>query len=587
MSRPVIWRRTWLIAAILLFVGLGLALLWGTKKTIAWLDNQQRLSERARTLTTVANAQISNWTQLMTELPACDDDGRLIENRSFSTPIPYLISPTAQHFTAALEQSNLKPDLAITALLPEPRAKPLPIRLTYREGKPFLEIIPDRLPAELTAFDFGVLAMRGKEHQDVCRLDGRLHLAASRQPPPQQPLTVFGRLGFTAGRFSLPYGTDIDPKRQTLLVSDCTNGLLQEFDFAGRLIALHGAENGRIERLSRPADVKLHDNKIYITEENGHRIRIIGRDGTAIKSIGTKKIRLRGDRANHGSNAEFNQPLGVAVDRDGLIYVVDYGNKRIQKITEDGRIIKVFGGDTLYAGRALRDPYYIDIDPETQSLFVVDRSQARIVVFDRAGRFKYEFGEKGSGATALDWPHEIQVTKDGRVFVADTNNRRIQIFHTDGTHIGSITTGPHFALPKTVAVTDDGLVFVGHLGEDAYVTVWQDPAKPSLDLKAFVGDLSRRPPLQRLALSQQADELKKNFNGTVYERFCSSCHATGAMSAPRPKIADDWSRFPRDVDTLLELARQGKGAMIPSGGCPHCSDDELREAIRFMIPEDW
>ena len=56
---------------------------------------------------------------------------------------------------------------------------------------------------------------------------------------------------------------------------------------------------------------------------------------------------------------------------------------------------------------------------------------------------------------------------------------------------------------------------------------------------------------------------------------------------PGPGNLEAWEEFPRNIDELTQLAITGNGAMISRGGCYDCTDDELEELIRYMLPKTW
>lgn len=459
------------------------------------------------------------------------------------------------------------------------------LRLENRPKAFALSFNYDLLGHEIAAYDFVALGFKSGQ---LCKFDARLYLARAPDSQQPNPLRIFGRIGMGWGRFKLPYGTDIDDARHTIVVSDCTNHLVQEFSYRGDLLRIFGGDSEVPPDLRRPSDVKIHNDKVYVVEEDGNAYRVFDRMGKYLSTHGSQLERLGKDLPSErpGEQPTFNNPLGIALDRHDDLYVVDYGNHRLLKLDPMGQVSKVIGEKEIFDGKPFNGPYYIDINDELGRIYVDDRGNDRIVVFDLDLSYLFSFGHRGSGPGELHFPHELDVAPDGRVFVADTYNKRVQIFDADGNYLDQIVTGPALGLPKTVAVSKEGLVFTGLVGRDAYMAVWIDPsAKQKADR---LGQLfSEAPEYNSQQLTTKKAIVDSTLDRTVYKRICSSCHATGAIGAPRAKIAEDWERFPRDVSVLLELARQGRGAMMPSGGCSDCSDEELSEAIRFMLPDTW
>lgn len=84
--------------------------------------------------------------------------------------------------------------------------------------------------------------------------------------------------------------------------------------------------------------------------------------------------------------------------------------------------------------------------------------------------------------------------------------------------------------------------------------------------------------------SGTADAVAEVPGETTYRRFCFSCHASGAAGAPRVGQASAWEpRVAQGMDVLLRHTIEGMPGMPPRGLCRQCSDDELRDAIGYMI----
>lgn len=71
----------------------------------------------------------------------------------------------------------------------------------------------------------------------------------------------------------------------------------------------------------------------------------------------------------------------------------------------------------------------------------------------------------------------------------------------------------------------------------------------------------------------------------TYQRFCFSCHASGAAGAPRMGDMAAWApRIEKGEDALIESTIQGiPPGMPPRGMCMQCSDEELAATVRFML----
>ncbi len=127
----------------------------------------------------------------------------------------------------------------------------------------------------------------------------------------------------------------------------------------------------------------------------------------------------------------MNQPWDVAVGPDGSIYVADTFNHRIQKLSSDGKFIKMRG--TFAQGDDPDDlwgPRGIAVTPNGNVL-VTDTGNKRVLVFDRNLNYLTQFGGAGFDAGQFDEPVGIAINAEGLVAVADTWNRRVQVFQPD------------------------------------------------------------------------------------------------------------------------------------------------------------
>ena len=153
------------------------------------------------------------------------------------------------------------------------------------------------------------------------------------------------------------------------------------------------------------------------------------------------------------------RPMGVAVDDSGQVYVVDNGNARVQKFTNTGTYLGEFGGGVLST------PWDLVID-ENLRAFVLDKDAAKVSVFEADGSLAYEFGAPGDSSGQFTSPRGIGRGGDGSIYVADSDNHRIQKFAPDGTFLtkwGAEIPGQGdgvFNSPDDVTVGPSGRVFV-------------------------------------------------------------------------------------------------------------------------------
>jgi DNA-binding beta-propeller fold protein YncE len=182
--------------------------------------------------------------------------------------------------------------------------------------------------------------------------------------------------------------------------------------------------------LNAPRAIAAGPNEdIYVADSRNHRILHIASDGSLLHEWGSFADNAAGD----APPSTFNEPWGVAVGPDGSVYVADTWNHRVQKFAEDGEPLMTWG----QYGQPLPElpeskgyfwgPRGIAVDSNGR-VFVADTGNKRIVVFDEEGNYITEFGTAGLDPGQFDEPVGVAVAEDGTVFVTDTWNQRIQSF---------------------------------------------------------------------------------------------------------------------------------------------------------------
>lgn len=179
------------------------------------------------------------------------------------------------------------------------------------------------------------------------------------------------------------------------------------------------------------------DGSIFVADGNNHRVQQFNRDGQFIAAFGVPSGSI--DNAPAG---QFNEPWDVAVAKDGTIYVADTWNHRIQKFTAQRQFVTMWGALDDTGGRAtgfegrFYGPRGIAVDADGRVL-VADTGNKRVQIFDADGQFLAQFGGGGLEPGRLDEPVGIAVDAQGNIAVADTWNGRVQVFDRDGNSIAA------------------------------------------------------------------------------------------------------------------------------------------------------
>jgi len=166
-----------------------------------------------------------------------------------------------------------------------------------------------------------------------------------------------------------------------------------------------------------------------------------------------------------GTN-QFLIPHGLAVDAQDNLWLTDVGLHQVFKMSKEGKVLLVVGE----AGVAGNDQTHFNKPTDVAvardgSFFVADGyGNARIVKFSPTGTYQFEWGGKGTEHGRFDTPHGIAIGRDQKIYVADRGNARLQVFDAAGKFLAAYA-GPEIGRPWAVDVSADGHVFVADGGD--------------------------------------------------------------------------------------------------------------------------
>ncbi|MBX7212594.1 MAG: TIGR03663 family protein [Thermoflexales bacterium] len=160
----------------------------------------------------------------------------------------------------------------------------------------------------------------------------------------------------------------------------------------------------------------------YVTDRRNDRIVLMD-------SAGNTKLTFGGEGSEPGN---FQEPWGITVDREGFVWVADTFNHRVQKFTSDGALLFSFGGGGVSqdAGQGRNTVFFGPRDIKVGGngrVYVTDTGNKRIQMFDSEGNFQGQVGGEGDGAGQFREPVGLALDAANNVYVVDTWNRRIQV----------------------------------------------------------------------------------------------------------------------------------------------------------------
>jgi sugar lactone lactonase YvrE len=250
------------------------------------------------------------------------------------------------------------------------------------------------------------------------------------------------------------------------------------------------------------------EGNLFIADTGNHRIRKVDRAGIISTVAGNGAAGFSGD-GGAATSARLNTPTDVAVDTSGNLYIADFNNRRIRKVTGEGVITTIAGNGGIWVDSDYRWLDRGDGGPATSapllftnhvaidilgSIYFSETSGfdgpgdrvrkvtpegviSTVAGTDESGGYKFPTDGVPATSVSLHWPSGIEVDAKGNVYIADPVSRRIVKVTTDGVlhfvagggtqHPGD--GGPALAAqinPHGLALDWEGNIYTADIGED-------------------------------------------------------------------------------------------------------------------------
>ncbi len=288
--------------------------------------------------------------------------------------------------------------------------------------------------------------------------------------------------------FSSPKGLDVDTAGN-VYVADADNNRIRKISstgvvstFAGSGVSGYFDAQGISAKFNNPTSVAVtNSGALYVSDTSNNRIRSIATSGMVTTFAGSG---ASGTVNGQGTSAQFNAPRALTVDASGTVYVVDYSNNRIRKITNAGLVSTLAGTGAFGAANGpgtsatFRYPAGIAVNAAGE-VFLADVTNNCIRKITTSGVTSTFSGsavrglENGQGGTMamLNGPVAVAVTATGIIYVIDDFNSCIRKITANGivtTFAGNSDPGyadgagssALFNSPKGIAVDASGAIYV-------------------------------------------------------------------------------------------------------------------------------
>jgi DNA-binding beta-propeller fold protein YncE len=178
--------------------------------------------------------------------------------------------------------------------------------------------------------------------------------------------------------------------------------------------------------LREVADVVVDSrDRVYVFNRGEHPVMIFEQDGSFVAAWG---------------EGLFTRPHGLTLGPDETLYCVDDGGHCIRKCSLDGQVLMTIGiaGQPAprHSGQPFNLPTKVAFDPKTGDLYVADGyGNARVHKYTTDGQHLFSWGEYGAERGQFNLVHSITTDSQGKVYVADRESHRVQIFDDRGNYL--------------------------------------------------------------------------------------------------------------------------------------------------------
>lgn len=208
------------------------------------------------------------------------------------------------------------------------------------------------------------------------------------------------------------------------------------------------------DALTRPVGVAVLGGSVYITDTEARVIRVYSLNGN---------YRFSFAAIEDGDNTRLGNPQHISAGPDGNIYVSDRRLRSIYVFTAEGQYLReiALNGEE----EQLWGPLGTTFDGQG-NLYATDvgiTDMHRVLVFDPQGAEIRRFGRTGTAERMTDlpgsffFPNHIAIADDGTLFVSDSNNRRVQVFDSQGNFERIIQTA---GIPRGLAIDEEDRLYV-------------------------------------------------------------------------------------------------------------------------------
>ncbi|MSQ33035.1 MAG: hypothetical protein EXR60_01230 [Dehalococcoidia bacterium] len=197
--------------------------------------------------------------------------------------------------------------------------------------------------------------------------------------------------------------------------------------------------------------VNSKDHLYAFTRNAAHPVMVFDRDGNFLRSFGQG---IFGERTH-----------GIFIGPDDAVYCADDGIHTVTKFTPEGKLLMTIGTSgkpaPKWGGKPFNRPTFAAVSPRTGAIYISDGyGNSRVHKFTAEGRHLLSWGEPGVDPGQFIRPHNVVVDADDKVYIADRENHRVQVFDAEGKFL---TMWNNIHRPDGMTMGPDGNIYIGEL----------------------------------------------------------------------------------------------------------------------------
>lgn len=285
-----------------------------------------------------------------------------------------------------------------------------------------------------------------------------------------------------AHALSDPFGIAIDKKGDIYLADAGEHNRILKITAQGQVLTFAGGKEGYLDSQGKGSESRFHTPSgiavdqagvVYVADTGNHVIRQINPQGEVTTLAGTG---VAGDRDGAANQAQFNGPIGVAVDAAGVVWVTDTYNDKIKKITRNGQVLTVAGAGQAgfqdgAADQALFDtPSHIALLSNGDLIVTDTRNHTVRKISTQAQVSTLMRSDPKDQDALLRRPMGLAVTHDDHIYVSELSHGRLHQIAPNGERRGVTgvdidiipgdDTSPRMLSPVALAITPQGSLLV-------------------------------------------------------------------------------------------------------------------------------